>query len=658
MPPPTPSCYIDPALEIDSDGDDSDDFISGGAESCDETQLPHATQTESDIISEIRNLCGSATRHEFVKRINDTLDIHSLVSTREALYDYARINRRNAMPPGALLRRLPSRKNKAVSSGVKEKVSNDIYILFQFIEGAANISELKSILNSSSKNRKSTAYKTTSDDNTSVIQPLAPDQLASLLTNVVDFKSFMSDELSGIKSDMTKLAKSNDSKLNLIKSEVTKISKSKESELKKKIDIMTNELNRSRDCEAILKSDLLLAKQTINEQKTEIDNLKKDLKSVNTKVYKSMQTIQNKIHELEKTNRQVNPDVIKPDVIKPVEAMSDVVPATTSYSSVWEPSSPPSSIMASNHLPSPTTDRLTTYSASSEAKTSTNVPSSITSSQNAAPLYTSTQQRPRSTSAVASIIASVASESTGSSSSRLTRSAPQIKSQSHKPWPTVQAAAHAQKQSCATDDASPSTSTYTRNRSYMKASRPGPIPTVIGVHKEVSASIEECDEGFTGVNVRRQRTKKILLSHVKSVPYNALRTHIVKYAARRHVTVTGFKVISRRSSVKGEWLMVRINVLASHYNNATDNSFWPSNITCRPWLSSTDHAKTVANNASTNCDSHDSVHSDDSSSYPYLDNYNNESSRENEAAWGDDEYHDQVYSGSLMHASSLPISIV
>ncbi|CAH1798918.1 unnamed protein product, partial [Owenia fusiformis] len=114
-------------------------------------------------------------------------------------------------------------------------------------------------------------------------------------------------------------------------------------------------------------------------------------------------------------------------------------------------------------------------------------------------------------------------------------------------------------------------------------------------HDHDSRYFDECsrtdsddhDTDFVGVaTLKRQRTKRILLNNVKSVPYDKLRQSIISYALKRGVKVTNMRVVGKRSNRNGiETLSVRLNVINSQYQLAVSNEFWPANTFCRPWLS-------------------------------------------------------------------------
>ncbi|CAH1788551.1 unnamed protein product, partial [Owenia fusiformis] len=280
--------HVPADIEIDDDStNDSDncmestsgDFLS---DYDDFNPTPIATQTENDIINEIKELCSGADKALFIKRLCDHQDVDGLVHSRDALFDYARINRSNAMPPGALIRRLPSRKNKQTSTSVKEKLACDIYHLFHFINGASNLSDIKTLLNPKAKtNRKSVVHNPIDD---TMRHKNSDDQLAIILKNVLELKSNVATEI------------------NELKAEIAKSTKSKVKELNNVIEIKQNELNRCKDSEQKLKNDLKIAKAKINDQQTDINKLTTDINETKTKLLKQIQTIQNKVSALEKSS--------------------------------------------------------------------------------------------------------------------------------------------------------------------------------------------------------------------------------------------------------------------------------------------------------------------------------------------------------------------
>ncbi|CAH1798725.1 unnamed protein product [Owenia fusiformis] len=190
---PTPKSKFFVPAKVEITSSDSDEYVSNSTFSADDSQdEPIYTQTESDILDHIRNSCGTLTKPLCIQRITAEQDTSGLASVREALYDYVRIHKSNTMPPGALIRRRPKR--RGTGDNITAILASDIYTLYMFIEGAANISEVKLMLNTKSKSRKSmVASQKSIELSSKSIDPTSynlvnHDQIATLLASTIEMK--------------------------------------------------------------------------------------------------------------------------------------------------------------------------------------------------------------------------------------------------------------------------------------------------------------------------------------------------------------------------------------------------------------------------------------------------------------------------------------
>ena len=109
-----------------------------------------ATQTERDIYAQIKQKVENLPREEFAIQLQTLLegDNTSLKEIRKSLYDLAKQTVPNT-PQGDLIRR----KNSGLSKA-KDKLADDIYMLYQYIEGDTKVPLIKLFKN---KSRKSIA---------------------------------------------------------------------------------------------------------------------------------------------------------------------------------------------------------------------------------------------------------------------------------------------------------------------------------------------------------------------------------------------------------------------------------------------------------------------------------------------------------------------
>ena len=101
-----------------------------------------SSQIDRDMYHELKSNIGTRDKQSFQK---DVFDIwkdkpNELIHVRQSLYNTA-IKRRSDTPIGQLVKRTNSGNSKAIV-----KIIDDIYVLFQFIEGGADISEVKQVL--------------------------------------------------------------------------------------------------------------------------------------------------------------------------------------------------------------------------------------------------------------------------------------------------------------------------------------------------------------------------------------------------------------------------------------------------------------------------------------------------------------------------------
>ena len=94
-----------------------------------------ATQTERDIYAQIKQKVGNLPREEFAIQLQTFLagDNTSLKELRKSLYDLAKQTVPNT-PLGDLIRRKNAGLNEA-----KDKLADDIYMLYQYIEGDTKV---------------------------------------------------------------------------------------------------------------------------------------------------------------------------------------------------------------------------------------------------------------------------------------------------------------------------------------------------------------------------------------------------------------------------------------------------------------------------------------------------------------------------------------
>ncbi|CAH1802426.1 unnamed protein product [Owenia fusiformis] len=506
MPPPPPSLSINPDHEI-SESEES--FVSD-----DDSDAPCATQTEESILSQIRESCTGLPKPDFMNKISTILDHEEIESTREALYDYARINRPHEMPPGGLIKR--SRRNREHKSKTNKSL-DDIYVLFNFIEGAGNVSEVKNMLNPKKDvKRKSMA---TSIAN-SQINPSNKEDCTTL-AHIMELKVNMQKDLSELQSNVSKLLKN------------------KETALAKEVDIKTKELNRIKDTNQQIRNELKLAKQEISTLQETVKELKLTSEKYIQKLHVKLDRIDMKLsQESHVTNkRQKSPRRDRTQSEPPMNELQtcssmstqtssnitqETLRALSSESSAETTTNTSTISLSTSVAAQPSTSA--TYATVATHRTNMCATATAAPGSTSGPKSTMTITIP-TTIATSSTVVSTTSVPTVSATAEI-KATPRTQT----PTPNVNSADQQKAHVHSSQNAKPSDthhipariSSRTDNGSF--ANYP-PTQTHVKRHY-VSNSAD--DHAFEGVQVTRKRSKQILLSHVKSIPYNSLRSSICK----------------------------------------------------------------------------------------------------------------------------------
>ncbi|KAL3870688.1 hypothetical protein ACJMK2_038732 [Sinanodonta woodiana] len=132
-------------IEIDNDADAKNDTNDDNALFVSQTsQAEHDSDVDEineGIYMQIKTKFGTFNRSTFKKRLKTALDVKSLRDSRQALFDLAK-KKRYDCSDGRLVERLP----RTNSAPVEDKLSEDIYIIFHFIDGENNYSDMKSCI--------------------------------------------------------------------------------------------------------------------------------------------------------------------------------------------------------------------------------------------------------------------------------------------------------------------------------------------------------------------------------------------------------------------------------------------------------------------------------------------------------------------------------
>ena len=237
-----------------------------------------ATQTERDIYAQIKQKVGNLPREEFAIQLQTLLggDNASLKEIRKSLYDLAKQTVPNT-PQGDLIRR----KNAGLSKA-KDKLADDIYMLYEYIEGDNKVLLIKLFKN---KSRKSIAasQRYGSDSET---DPAATG--ADLATLVKDTLKRMRQE----KDDMDELVKSLSDENEKLRKDMSDI-KTDLVNCQKEIDILKSR-GTNHEIPANIENDL----KNLHEDYT---NAVDDLNRLKSTVHAKMGNVEKRLKTTEKT---------------------------------------------------------------------------------------------------------------------------------------------------------------------------------------------------------------------------------------------------------------------------------------------------------------------------------------------------------------------
>ncbi|KAL3891313.1 hypothetical protein ACJMK2_003575 [Sinanodonta woodiana] len=116
------------------------DERNSGDETTDAEEDLIATQTEKNIYLQIDSKFGTLDRDDFKKKMCLELDAQNLKDIRLSLHDLAKLEKSNY--PVA---RIVERTVRCDSAPLDERLAEDIFILYHFLAGDNNLSELKSL---------------------------------------------------------------------------------------------------------------------------------------------------------------------------------------------------------------------------------------------------------------------------------------------------------------------------------------------------------------------------------------------------------------------------------------------------------------------------------------------------------------------------------
>lgn len=257
------------------------------------TQSDGVTVTDSqfdndDMLHLIKTSFGQLDRKSFKESLLDVTDIEDLRPIRNSLFDLLKI-RENAYSDSKLIERAQRENGQSVG----EKLTDDIFIIFQYLEGANNATELRQCI---SKSRRNTVA---SDEN-----DYALSEIFTKLTNktnnkkttenslvvsmLLDIKSLINDTMKPISDNVEKLTKHFEREILDLKHTM----KEKDMTINSlKQQVIDNELKLAK-----LQSESKLQSQKIKEQSDELQKQTRE-KDYRGKIATRLDAIERKLQE-------------------------------------------------------------------------------------------------------------------------------------------------------------------------------------------------------------------------------------------------------------------------------------------------------------------------------------------------------------------------
>lgn len=250
-------------------------------------QTDHLTDSQfndQDMFTLIKSGFGQLDRKSFKPYLLQHTDVNDLRPIRNSLFDL--IRKQDQTYNEAKLVERTQREN---GHSLGEKLADDIFIIFQYIEGANNVSELKQCI---SRSRRTTVV---TDENDAVMADIfnrlsnrtnnKPTYSAILLSMLMDIKQIITDTMKPISDNVEKLAKNFTNEISVLRNKL------KEKDLKienLQIEIQENQMRISR-----LQSEAKLHSQQLKELDNELQE-KEQQKQYTDKISNRLDAIDNK----------------------------------------------------------------------------------------------------------------------------------------------------------------------------------------------------------------------------------------------------------------------------------------------------------------------------------------------------------------------------
>lgn len=243
------------------------------------SQESDCVKTENDIDNSmyhsVQDKFGQYDKRSFRETIVNTLDINDLRSVRKSLFDILKKNNpKDDIPDGKLIERA-QREN---SPPADEKLADDIYVLFHYLEGDGKINDVKACISKSKRN-------ITSGD---LLKDEVLEEQATLrkitghieqFSDNINHSAIILGHIFEIKQQIADINRRHDKEINELQRKLTQ----KENDCAS----LKQQLNDSRDREAKVRAEIKQLKQTNDEHDS--------MRQLTDKILNQLQSVDDKI---------------------------------------------------------------------------------------------------------------------------------------------------------------------------------------------------------------------------------------------------------------------------------------------------------------------------------------------------------------------------
>ena len=264
---------------MDNDGNDSlseghdesgliDSLMNGESQHDISNTQPTITDgqfNDDDMYYLIKTSFGQLDRKTFKLDLVKHTDTNDLRPIRNSLFDLVK----KQEPPFSETK-LVERTQRDNGQPIGEKLADDIFVIFQYLEGANNVSELKQCISKSTRRTTTVSEETDDTQIADIIQKLSKKSNCKdadngiIIAMILEVKQMINDNIKPLNDKINKLTESFEREMKVLKIEL----KSKENEVLN----LNGQLNENREKVTKLQAELKLKAQQmkVDEKSTEV----------------------------------------------------------------------------------------------------------------------------------------------------------------------------------------------------------------------------------------------------------------------------------------------------------------------------------------------------------------------------------------------------